>query len=80
MIGDIQHLAFVGIGVAMSIIGYFLKQKSQRVKEMEDKLRDLDIQLAKNTTRDNERWYWINKNLEDRRNDVIKLYERLNNK
>lgn len=80
MVDGIQDLVFVVTGVTISIIGYFLKQKSARVKEMEDKLAVMEKELTKNTTRDNERWYWVNKTLEDRRLDIIKIYEKLNNK
>lgn len=79
MVDGIQDLVFVVTGVTISIIGYFLKQKSARVKEMEDKLAIVEKELTKNTTRDNERWYWVNKTLEDRRLDIIKIYEKLNN-
>ena len=80
MVDGIQDLVFVVTGVTISIIGYFLKQKSARVTEMEDRLAIVEKELAQNTTRDCERWYWVNKTLEDRRLDVIKIYEKLNNK
>ena len=38
----------------------------------------MEISLAKNCARDTERWVQTKKLLEDRREDIIKIYEKLN--
>ncbi len=72
---EYNEYILVGIGTALSIIGYFLKKESQRMKELEEVISGLQITLAKNGVRDSERWESTNKRLEDRRLDVRKLYD-----
>ena len=38
----------------------------------------MEINLAKNSARDEERWDQTTKLLEDRRQDTIKIYEKIN--
>lgn len=69
------ELWLVGIGTAISVIGYFLKRENRRLTEMESLINEINVTLAKNGVRDRERWASTDKRLEDRRNDVRKLYD-----
>ncbi len=42
---------------------------------MEDLVQKININIAKNDVRDNERWTQVEKSLEDRRQDIRKLYD-----
>ena len=70
---------FIGIGVFLSIIGYFLKRENQRIHTIESLVNEINITLAKNEVRDSERWQQINKRLEDRRMDIRKIYDLIQN-
>ena len=79
MIIDTNSLMLIGIGVVVSIISYFLKNKMRRLRDLEERVHRLENDLTKNSCQDRERWYWISKNLEDRRQDVQKLFDLINN-
>jgi hypothetical protein len=42
---------------------------------MESLINEINVTLAKNGVRDRERWASTDKRLEDRRNDIRKLYD-----
>ena len=73
------ELWLVGIGTAISVIGYFLKRENRRLTEMESLINEINVTLAKNGVRDRERWASTDKRLEDRRNDIRKLYDLVQN-
>ena len=77
---EINEYLFIGIGACISIIGYFLKRENKRLEEMEDLINKINIKLAQNEAIDSQRWYQIEKGLEDRRQDVIKLYDLVQSK
>jgi len=70
-----NEFILIGIGTAISVIGYFLKRESKRLEQMENLINEINVTLAKNEVRDRERWLSTDKRLEDRRNDVRKLYD-----
>jgi hypothetical protein len=72
---EFSEYVFVGIGACFSIIGYFLKRENKRLENMEKLLNEVNLILATNEVRDSERWIQIDKRLEDRRADVRKLYD-----
>jgi|TARA_R110000823_G_scaffold23696_5_gene70453 hypothetical protein len=72
---EYNEYILVGIGTAISVIGYFLKKESKQLQELKEEISGLQITLAKNGVRDSERWTSTNKRLEDRRVDVRKLYD-----
>jgi len=72
---DISEYVLIGVGTCLSVLGYFLKKESRRLSEVKKKVEDIDIRLAQNEVRDTERWTITDKRLEDRRNDVRKLYD-----
>ena len=72
---EFSEYIFIGIGACFSIIGYFLKRENKRLEDMEDLVQKININIAKNDVRDNERWTQVEKSLEDRRQDIRKLYD-----
>lgn len=74
---EFSSYMFLGVGVAISVIGFFLKREASKSKAMEEAIRDLQVAHAKNCARDDERWLTANKVMEDRREDVRKLYDLL---
>ena len=76
---DISEYVLIGVGTCLSVIGYFLKKESRRLSEVKIKLEAITIKLAQNDVRDAERWTQTDKRLEDRRTDVRKLYDMVQN-
>jgi hypothetical protein len=70
-----EKLVLIVIGLIVSIITYFIKRESAKLDRLGQDVRKIDKELTNNSCQDKERWYWINKNLEDRREDVRKLYD-----
>lgn len=68
----------IAMGVMVSAIAFFLKRESLKVEKMSNKLRDIEVDLAKNGARDTERWNQTTRLLEDRRQDVVKIFEKIN--
>ena len=65
---------FLGVGVAISVLGFFLKKEARKTDEMNQRVGTLEILLAKNEVRDRERWKVCHKVLEDRREDIKSLF------
>ena len=72
---EYNEFILIGIGTAISVIGYFLKRENKRLEELDDLVNKINLILAKNDVRDSERWESISKRLEDRRMDVRKIYD-----
>jgi hypothetical protein len=66
---------FLGVGVAISVLGFFLKKEAQKQSELDSRVKDLEIMMVKNSALDGERWIQTGKLLEDRRADIIKIYD-----
>jgi len=77
---EIKEIVLMVIGAMVSIIAFYLKKESAKIGNLGDSLRRIQIKLAENEARDTERWNQTSKNLEDRRQDIIKLYEKLEKK
>ena len=77
---EFHNYIFLGVGVAISVLGFFLKKEARKTEEMTQRVGTLEIMLAKNEVRDCERWKVAHKLMEDRRNDVIKIYDKLDSK
>lgn len=73
---EIGEMIIIGIGALVSVIAFYLKKESMKIEKISSKLREIEISLAKNGARDCERWSQTQKLLEDRRQDVVKLYEK----
>ncbi len=72
---DYSNYIFLGVGVALSILGFFLKKEAQKQSELDQRVKSLEIRAEKNGALDAERWIQVNKLLEDRRADIIKIYD-----
>jgi len=68
---------FLGVGVAISVLGFFLKKESKKTDEIASRTTRVEMLVAKNDVRDAERWKVANKLMEDRREDVKALYAKL---
>ena len=76
---EISEYILIGVGTCLSVLGYFLKKESRRLTDVKHKLEEITIKLAQNDVRDTERWNQTDKRLEDRRTDVRKLYDMVQN-
>ena len=72
---EFHNYIFLGVGVAISVLGFFLKREAKKAAELDERVKTLEVLWAKNEARDGERWREANKLLEDRREDVRKLYD-----
>jgi hypothetical protein len=75
---EIEKIILVALGMMVSMVAFFLKKESLKVDRLSKRVQHMEIDLAKNSARDSERWTQTTKLLEDRRTDVIKLFEKLN--
>ena len=71
---DFQSFIFMGLGVAVSVIGFFLK----RIKEEVDRMKVICTKLQISTARDLERLKQLEKLAEDRRDDVKNIFKQMN--
>ena len=71
---ELEKMIVLGIGAMVSVVAFYLKKESAKIEKISSKLRRIEVDLAKNDARDCERWSQIQKLLEDRRQDAIKLY------
>tara|TARA_Y100000310_G_C20591336_1_gene768182 strand:- start:80 stop:313 length:234 start_codon:yes stop_codon:yes gene_type:complete len=74
---EFHSYIFLGVGVAISVLGFFLKKEAKKATELEERMRNIEMLWHKNEARDGERWREANKLLEDRRQDVRKIYDLL---
>ena len=77
---DFQPIIFLGVGCALSVLGFFLRKEAKRVCDLSMRLGQVETDLAKNEARDLGRWETTNKLLEDRREDVKTIFEKLETK
>lgn len=68
-----EKLILVVIGLIVSMITYFIRKESKKLQDLGDDVRRLEKELVRNTCKDAERWYWINKNLDNRKQDCKEL-------
>jgi len=68
---EYSPLIFLGMGAAISILGFFLK----RIKEDVDVVKSRNTRLEVNAARDFERIKYLEKITEDRREDIKRIYE-----
>ena len=71
---DLTSYIYVGLGVAVSVLGFFLK----RIKEEVDVVKARNARLEINQARNFEKIANLEKLTEDRREDIKRLYEVLN--
>ena len=73
---EISHYMFAGVGVALSILAFFIKRNKWEIEQMNERLRQVEISDA-GQTKDLEH---LTKLAEDRREDVKNLFKRLEDK
>tara|TARA_B100002019_G_C20961353_1_gene446467 strand:- start:156 stop:380 length:225 start_codon:yes stop_codon:yes gene_type:complete len=73
---EISHYMFAGVGVAVSILAFFIKRNKWEIDDMKERLRQIEISDA-GQSKDVEH---LTKLSEDRRRDVQKLFEKLDAK
>jgi len=74
---DIQDIMIASIGVLASVIAFYLKKESVKIQRLGSKVRRMEVDLARNGARDSERWEQTQRLLEDRRQDVCRIFEKL---
>lgn len=80
MMDGLQDYIFLGVGVAISVLGFFLKKEARKTQQMDERLQELGLKIAKNDVRDAERWTNTLKLLEDRREDIKSIFAKLEEK
>ena len=70
---EITHYMFAGLGVAISILAFFIKRNKWEIDDMKDRLRQLEISNAGQIKDINH----LDKLSEDRREDIKKLFEKM---
>lgn len=75
---EVEKIILVALGMMLSVVAFFLKKESLKVDRLNKRVQQMEVDLAKNTARDSERWVQTTKLLEDRRVDIIKIFDRLN--
>lgn len=66
-----DYYILIGIGAALSVLGFFLK----RMKEEIDTIKARNARLEINQARNHERINNLEKVVEDRRDDIKRLFE-----
>ena len=77
---SVTEIIFVTLGVMVSVVAFFLKKESMKVDRLQKRLTEIEIELAKNSARDAERWHQASKLLEDRRVDIHQIFDQINKK
>jgi hypothetical protein len=69
---EITHYMFAGVGVAISVLAFFLKKNKMEIDSLKENVRKLEISEARNS----ERIRTLLKVVEDRRKDIQRLFEK----
>ena len=77
---SVTEIVFVTLGIMLSVVAFFLKRESMKVDRLQKRLTDMEIELARNSARDSERWRQTTKLLEDRRIDIHQIFDQINKK
>jgi len=73
---EVTHYMFAGLGVALSILAFFIKRNKWEIDDMKDRLRQLEISHARQI-KDIDH---LTKVCEDRREDIKKIFEKMESK
>lgn len=74
---QLTEIIFVAFGIMLSVVTFFLKKENQKTENLSKKVRHIEVELAKNGAKDCERWSQTQKLLEDRRTDIISIYDKI---
>jgi len=75
---SVTEIVFVTLGIMLSVVAFFLKRESMKVDRLQKRITDMEIELARNSARDSERWRQTTKLLEDRRVDIHQIFDQIN--
>jgi len=70
---EVTHYMFAGLGVALSILAFFIKRNKWEIDDMKDRVRQIEISNAGQIKDINH----LDKLSEDRREDIKKLFEKM---
>ena len=73
---DITHYMFAGLGVALSILAFFIKRNKWEIDDMKERVRQIEISQA-GQIKDIDH---LTKVCEDRREDIKKIFEKMGRK
>ena len=73
---EVSHYMFAGVGVACSILAFFIKRNKWEIDDMKERLRQIEVSDA-GQSKDVEH---LTKLSEDRRRDIQKLFEKMETK
>tara|TARA_B100000989_G_C19512608_1_gene459909 strand:+ start:1262 stop:1486 length:225 start_codon:yes stop_codon:yes gene_type:complete len=73
---EISHYMFAGVGVALSILAFFIKRNKAEIEKLNERFRQVEISDA-GQSKDLEH---LTKLAEDRREDVKNLFKRMEDK
>ena len=73
---EVSHYMFAGVGVACSILAFFIKRNNAEIEKMNERLRQVEISDA-GQSKDLEH---LTKLAEDRGEDVKNLFKRMEDK
>ena len=73
---EVSHYMFAGVGVACSILAFFIKRNKAEIEKMNERLRQVEISDA-GQSKDLEH---LTKLAEDGREDVKNLFKRMEDK
>ena len=71
---EISTYMFAGVGVALSVLAFFLKKNKMEIDSMKEAVRKLELNDARNS----ERVRTLLKTVEDRRRDIQKIFDKIN--
>ena len=69
---EVSSYMFAGVGVALSVLAFFLKKNKVDLDRLSETVRKLELADATKT----EKLIFMSKVLEDRRRDIQKLFQK----
>lgn len=76
---EVEKIILIALGTILSMIAFFLKKESMKIDRLMKRLREIEIDLAQNDARDAERWRETQKSLQEKREDINKIFDKINN-
>jgi hypothetical protein len=76
---EVEKIILIGLGTILSMVAFFLKKESMKIDRLMKRLREIEIDLAQNDARDAERWRETQKSLQEKREDINKIFDKINN-
>jgi len=70
---EVTHYMFAGLGVALSILAFFIKRNKWEIDDMKDRVPQIEISHAGQIKDINH----LTKVCEDRREDIKKIFEKM---